>query len=418
MDEIFGGAGGEQMVEMLKASREELEALVQAGRDRGVILTPEEIENSRKYTRQMGDLRTVLFGIQTEVVGQLLPGINEWIKSTGTLAKENRKVVATEIVEGIKDFVRGIRKVAQAVSFAADLMGGFGNLIILVSGVIAAKFLVAVASAAWNLVKLGVRFLVFAAHAIPAVVRGLATLTIGLLRFAFRGVAVAGTALLALTRGFIGLAARAIPAAIVGIRALSLALLTTPIGLIITGVAALAGAAYLIYRNWGSISEWFGQMWVGVKAFFSQGIGDIAKDLLSFSPAALLLKGIDAVFEMFGARPLTDVGGEWIGGLWSGISERWDQLTGWLSTKMEDLAGWMPDWAKDKLGLGGMAAPQAGGASVTQGRPSAMPGPARADVGGELRIVVDSEGRPRVTEARRNGAMDFQVESGMLGVAP
>ena len=47
-----------------------------------------------------------------------------------------------------------------------------------------------------------------------------------------------------------------------------------------------------------------------------------------------------------------------------------------------------------------------------------MAGPARADVGGELRIVVDSEGRPRVTEARRNGGMDFDVESGVLGVAP
>lgn len=43
---------------------------------------------------------------------------------------------------------------------------------------------------------------------------------------------------------------------------------------------------------------------------------------------------------------------------------------------------------------------------------------ARADVGGELRIVIDSQGRPRVTEARRNGGLDFEVDSGVLGVAP
>ncbi|MFO7197118.1 hypothetical protein QJS79_14680, partial [Enterococcus faecium] len=58
MDEIFGGQGAEQMVEMLQASREEIERMMQAGRDRGAILTEEEIENSREYTRQMGDLRT------------------------------------------------------------------------------------------------------------------------------------------------------------------------------------------------------------------------------------------------------------------------------------------------------------------------------------------------------------------------
>jgi len=417
MDEIFGGQGAEQMVEMLAASREEIERMMQAGRDRGAILTEEEIENSREYTRQMGDLRTVLFGIQASVVGELLPAINEWIGQMGALGQANREAIAKDIVDGIRDIWRGVKMVGGVVSWAADQVGGYGNLLGVVAGLMAGKFLL-------SLVLATVQLAAFGWTAGKTVVKGLLWMGRGVVSGGKRLMAFGRAALLAgamsarMGTGLIGLAARAVPAAIAGIRALSLALLTTPIGWIITGVAAVAGAVYLIYRNWGGISEWFSNLWQGIKAFFSRGIGEIAQDLLAFNPASLLLQGIDAVFELFGARPLTELGQEWIGGLWDGISAQWSQLTGWLSERITGLMEWMPDWVKDRLGISGLAAPVASGAPVTEGRPSAMPGPARAEVGGELRIVVDSEGRPRVAEARRNGGMDFDVESGVLGVAP
>lgn len=389
MDEIFGGQGGEQMVEMLQTSREEIEKMMRAAHDRGAILSPEEIENSREYTRQMGNMRQVLFGIQTQVVGQLLPGITEWIKSTGVLAQENRKAIGAEIVEGLKSFWKVIERIGQAVGWAATAVGGFGNLAGIVAGVLAGKFVVAVARAG-----------------------------ISVLQFGYNVARVAISSLAGLARGLVSLAARAIPVAIAGIRTLSVAFLTTPIGWIVAGITAVAGAAYLIYQNWNGISEWFGNLWQGVKGFFSQGIGDIAKQLLSFSPAALLMKGVDAVFEMFGARPLTEMGQEWIGGLWDGVSAKWNALTGWLSERITGLIAWMPDWVKDRLGISGVAAPMPTGSPVTEGRPSPVSSVSRTEVGGELRIVVDSEGRPRVTEARRSGGMDFNVESGVLGVAP
>ncbi|KMQ73998.1 phage tail tape measure protein [Marinobacter subterrani] len=459
MDEIFGGQGGEQMVEMLGATREEIERMMQAGRDRGAILTEEEIENSREYTRQMGDLRTVLFGIQASVVGELLPAINEWIGRMGALGQANREAVASDILDGIRDIWRGMQMVGAAVSWAADRVGGYANLLGIVAGLMAGKFLLSLVLAT---VQLGV----FAWTAGKTVVKGLLWVGRGLLSGGKRLMAFGRASLLAgamstrMGTGLIGLATRAVPAAIAGIRALGLALMATPIGWIIAGVTAVAGAVYLIYRNWEGIAEWFGNLWQGVKDFFSrgageiagdllawtpagliyrhwdgiaewfggmwdgiagyfsQGIGQVAKDLLAFSPAALLMKGIDAVFELFGARPLTEMGQEWIGGLWDGISAQWSQLTGWLSERVTGLIEWMPDWVKDRLGLGGMAAPMPTGAPVADNRRGAMPGPARAEVGGELRIVVDSEGRPRVAEARRNGGMDFDVESGVLGVAP
>lgn len=418
LDEIFGGQGAEQMVEMLGATREEIERMMQAGRDRGAILTEEEIENSREYTRQMGDLRTVLFGIQASVVGELLPAINEWIGRMGALGQANREAVASDIVDGIRDVWRGMQMVGAAVSWAADLVGGYGNLIVWLAALMGGRLLLAIGSTVVSLVKMGAAIFTGATTVIPMFVRMLLTASRATLAFAGRIGGALVASLASMARGLMGLVARAIPAAIAGIRALSLALLTTPIGWIITGVTAVAGAVYLIYRNWDGISEWFSNLWQGIKAFFSQGIGDIAKQLLAFSPAALLMKGIDAVFELFGARPLSEMGQEWIGGLWDGIQQKWTALTGWLSERITGLIDWMPDWVKDRLGLSGMEAPMPTGAPVADNRRGAMPGPARAEVGGELRIVVDSEGRPRVAEARRNGGMDFDVESGVLGVAP
>ena len=41
----------------------------------------------------------------------------------------------------------------------------------------------------------------------------------------------------------------------------NIALNANPIGLVIAGVAALAGGAYLLYKNWDAVTTWFGGVW-------------------------------------------------------------------------------------------------------------------------------------------------------------
>lgn len=43
-------------------------------------------------------------------------------------------------------------------------------------------------------------------------------------------------------------------------------LLATPLGWFIAGIAAVAGAAYLIYQNWGQIGPWLASLWETIKA--------------------------------------------------------------------------------------------------------------------------------------------------------
>ncbi len=51
-----------------------------------------------------------------------------------------------------------------------------------------------------------------------------------------------------------------------GVVMLGAAMLSTPLGWIVAGVAALAAGAYLVYRNWATIGPMLGRVWAGLKA--------------------------------------------------------------------------------------------------------------------------------------------------------
>lgn len=317
-------------------------------------------------------------------------GVFEWMKTrlrelldridamaaSGEL-KTLAKRLGADLVKAFKQFYQAARaiggvlqKIGRALAWTADLLGGWGRLVGLVAAILAGPLIL-------SLVQLGL-------------------------------------SVFGLAKTIFFLARAAMPAAIAAVRALGVALLTTPVGWIVAAIAAIAGAAYLIYKNWDAVAPWFRSMWANVVGFFQQSIGEIAKDLLAFSPAALLMKGIDAVFELFGARPLSEIGKAWIGGLADGISQRWDQLTGWLSNKMDALTGWLPDWATGGLGLDGLGSgPRLGANALSEDTVDGALGAAgMTRVGGELRISIDSQGRPQVSELRRDGPMELDVDVG------
>lgn len=458
------GRSGTSMIDMLREGREGIQAEMDAWARTGQLISEEDAVDAETYNTILGELDGTIKGLRNAVVIGLVPALTEWLETITPLIQANREMITGEVLRRMGDFWRALQTAAGVVGWVADRVGGLGNLLAILAVLMAGRFLLSAFMAAralglfgWEALKIAVRFA-------PMLAAGL----------------------MGAVRWFIALAARAIPAAIAGIRALSVALLTTPIGWVITGAAALAGVVYLIYRHWGTVGPWFRSLWEGIKDWFSQGIGGITRDLLSWSPAgillravdavfemfgmrplsevvgewvsgvgerieqlwadirawfgrgigavtadllsfhpaALLMRGIDAVFELFGMRPLTEVGKEWIGGLWSGISERWGQLTSWLSESIEGLTSWMPDWARDRLGLSDLGAAPDAGPEAALGAPVAQQGvreamrESRTEVGGELHIRIDSEGRPRVQNARQRGPMGFDVDAGMLGVMP
>lgn len=82
------------------------------------------------------------------------------------------------------------------------------------------------------------------------------------------------------------------------IKALGLALMTTPIGWFIAGITAIAGAVYLIYKNWDGIVEFFTSRFDKVKAAFKNGFLDGMITLFKqFNPFTLITDAIDGLIE-------------------------------------------------------------------------------------------------------------------------
>jgi len=103
------------------------------------------------------------------------------------------------------------------------------------------------------------------------------------------------------------------------------AMLANPITWIVLGIVAavalVAGAAYLIYKNWGAISAWFAKLWQDIKAGFSAFLSAFASAFMNFTPAGHLIRAFQAVWPKlleFGER-FKSFGGQILQGLVDGI---------------------------------------------------------------------------------------------------
>lgn len=106
------------------------------------------------------------------------------------------------------------------------------------------------------------------------------------------------------------------------IRAISLLAMANPIILAIAAVVvALAGVAYLIYKNWEPLSKWFKEIWDQVKVKFDEvkkWFSDLSSDFLKF-------------------------GEDMIASLRKGIENKFKAVTNFIKEKV--------DWIKEKLGF-------------------------------------------------------------------
>lgn len=125
----------------------------------------------------------------------------------------------------------------------------------------------------------------------------------------------------------------------------------SPVGLIILGiVAAVAGAAYLIYRNWEPISGFFTGIWSTIKTAFNGGIRGVTALILNWSPLGLFYSVFAKVLSWFGVdlpKQFTGFGSMIIQGLIDGIKSKFDGLKGvW-----EKVTSYMPDFMRKRMDI-------------------------------------------------------------------
>ena len=117
-----------------------------------------------------------------------------------------------------------------------------------------------------------------------------------------------------------------------GLVKFGIALLTTPIGWFIMGIAAIAAGAYLLYKNWD-------QCKVPLLAFW-----DLLKELFSWTPIGMLIAHWDEIWAFFDTLPAgaANKGRAIIDGLIGGITAKWESL----KAKIKALTDLLPDWMK------------------------------------------------------------------------
>lgn len=130
-------------------------------------------------------------------------------------------------------------------------------------------------------------------------------------------------------------------------RAVSMFFLANPIGI---AIAAIAAAAYLIYRYWEPIKAFFQGLWQQVKAAFNDGIGGVAKLLVNWSPLGLLYKGISTALSALGVEipeQFGSLGNAIVDGIIGGLSGK----LGELRNRVTDMAGSVKGWFADVLDI-------------------------------------------------------------------
>jgi|GEM_PF-2517933 len=131
------------------------------------------------------------------------------------------------------------------------------------------------------------------------------------------------------------------PIALVGraFVALGISMMTTPIGWIIAGIAAVAAAAYLIYQNWDSIGPYFWALWDGVKDACSaawEGIKTAAsaawdgiKALFGWTPLGLIINNWGAITSFFG---------EWGGNALDAVKKAFTAIEDWVGGAVKKIS--------------------------------------------------------------------------------
>lgn len=123
--------------------------------------------------------------------------------------------------------------------------------------------------------------------------------------------------------------------------------LLNPIGL---AVVAIAGAAYLIYDNWGVITKFFSDMWSGVTSIFSSTI-DIIKTYLGWTPLGMILNNWGAITNFFSNMWSGVV--NIFGSAWDGIKSSFNGVVAYIKSPFVTFFDWIAskfEWLTNTIG--------------------------------------------------------------------
>ncbi|CAG9262064.1 Phage tail length tape measure protein [Burkholderia diffusa] len=187
------------------------------------------------------------------------------------------------------------------------------------------------------------------------------------------------------------------------------ALMLNPIGIAITAIAV---GAYLIYRYWTPIKQFFGGIWALIRTAFAGGIGSVMRLIINWSPLGLFYRAFAGVLGWFGVglpKTFTDFGSHLIDGLVNGIRNRFTSAKNTLIEFGSNVKAWFANTLGIKspsrvfMGFGDNIAQ---GAAIGIGRSSAVAARAAAGMATQAAAAASLQ---RINAARGGSPLGASV---------
>lgn len=283
----LGGEEGARLLDLLKNGREGLLAMRKEARELGLVLSDEALESALEYGSAINRVKATFRGLGLTLGKTFLPSLTKLLDKFQAWLQVQRDIMSA----GFEEWVNGLN-LNEVWASVEGFFEGLKRLASLLQRV-------ADLCGGWSNVLLG----------LVALISGKALLALGSLALAF---------------GQLGMA-----------------MLTTPVGWFVAAVAAIAGAAYAIYKNWDGLVAYFWGIWESVKAAFEEGwVQGVMRVMFSFKPSRWIADGLNELVATLTGVDLYSIGGQWIDGLLQGVKQGWQQLTGWIGKGVSAIGRW------------------------------------------------------------------------------
>ena len=231
------------------------------------------MENASRFHESMELFKASVGGVKDAIADKLIPVLMPVIAKFTEWIVKNRELISSKVEDFFKRLVSFIEKIDfeelinqckgmfSAIGSVVDALGGWKTIVIAIAGIKLAGFIASIVSTAGALTNV----------LAPAL-----RLILGLI-------------------------------------------ISNPIG---ATIAAIAAAAYLIYRNWDEVKAFFIEAWQEIKEAFDGGLLGISKLIINWSPIGLFYRVFQKVMDYFGIKlpkKFTDFGSNIIKNLIRGV---------------------------------------------------------------------------------------------------
>uniref|UniRef100_UPI0035D103A7 phage tail tape measure protein n=1 Tax=Bartonella sp. AS69XJJH TaxID=3243508 RepID=UPI0035D103A7 len=386
---LFGG-DGKEMATMLAQGMAPIKELFAKARKGKWLIGADVARYAADLSDKMGAFKKKIGGIASFIGARFMPVINDMIDGFSKLIDENRDLIQTTVAGWAKtlkkvfnDLLNPTSDLRKGISDLTERIKGWfqwlepliGEITLFKVGLVAlgsfifGPLIAALAAVGAAFVTLGYTMMT---TPIGWLIGGIAALVVlykywdelngwvaaslaavgAVLTGAFISAMVpAASAVAGLALSLVASLIPAITAVGSAFISLGIAIMTTPIGWIAGGIAALVGVGYLLYKNWDTVVSFISNLWNSFASLCSNVFNNLLTLFKNFSPLSWISKKINELIEWLFGVDLMEVGSNLINGLWDGIKSKWNALSEWFSGMISKLTSWMPNWMKEKLGF-------------------------------------------------------------------